>query len=271
MWYLAERLQACPLLQGGSRWTSESGTADCDNADASYIAPIEELDDESPIGASEAIVQRCGYGLMCWSGQPKSRYERTNIMNPKVDNYIRKAERWREELEALRAIVLDCHLTEELKWGVPCYTFQEHNVVLLHYFKNYCAILFPKGALLSDPEGVLIQQTANVQGGRQIRFTGVGEVAEMESIVKAYIHEAVEVEKAGLKVEYKTTEEFPMPEEFRSRLEEAPALKSAFDGLTPGRQRAYLLYFSSAKQSRTREARIEKYTPQILEGKGMHD
>ena len=168
-------------------------------------------------------------------------------------------------------IVLDCGLTEELKWGKPCYTFQKSNIVLIHGFKEYCALLFFKGALLKDAKGILIQQTENVQAARQIRFTNVREIVEMEPILKAYIHEAIEVEKAGLKVKLKKTTEFKIPEEFQNKLDEIPALKTAFAALTPGRQRAYLLYFSGAKQSKTRESRVEKCMPQILKGKGLDD
>ena len=192
-------------------------------------------------------------------------------MNPKVDWYFNKAEKWQEEIKKLRTIVLDSQLTEELKWGVPCYTFQKSNIVLIHVFKEYCAILFIKGALLHDVHGLLIQQTENVQAARQIRFTNVREIVEMEPILKAYIHEAIEVEKAGLKVDYKKTTEFSMPEEFINKLEGVPGLQDAFDALTPGRQRAYLLYFSAPKQSKTRQSRIEKCTPQILNGKGLND
>ena len=194
-----------------------------------------------------------------------------NRMNPKVDFYFNKAEKWQEEFEKLRTIILDCQLTEELKWGVPCYTFQKSNIVLIHGFKEYCAILFVKGALLKDANGILIQQTENVQAARQIRFTNVREIVEMEPILKAYIHEAIEVEKAGLKVDFKKTTEFIIPEEFKNKLDEIPALKDAFDALTPGRQRAYILYFSAPKQSKTRESRIEKCMQQILDGKGLND
>lgn len=192
-------------------------------------------------------------------------------MNPRVEFYFNKARQWQEELRQLRMIILDCQLTEELKWGVPCYTFQDRNILLMHVFKEYCAILFFKGALLNDPEGILIQQTKNTQGARQIRFTDVREVVEMAPIVKAYIHEAIEVEKAGLKVEFKKTEEFIIPEEFQNKLDEIPALKTAFYALTPGRQRSYILHFSSAKQSRTRESRVEKCMERILDGKGLDD
>lgn len=191
--------------------------------------------------------------------------------NPKVDEFIRNAHQWRAEYEQLRKLVLDCGLTEELKWGVPCYTFENSNIVLIHGFKKYCAILFVNGALLKDAAGILIIQTENVQAARQVRFTDVDEIVELEPILRAYIHEAIEAEKAGLKVNYKKTSEFKMPEEFKTKLDEIPALKSAFDALTPGRQRAYLLYFSSPKQSHTREARVEKYMPQILNGKGLND
>ena len=192
-------------------------------------------------------------------------------MNPKVDIYISTDKKWQEELKKLRAIILDCQLNEEFKWGVPCYTFQDSNIVLMHVFKEYCAILFVKGALLNDANGVLIQQTKDVQAARQIRFTNVREIVEMESILKAHIHEAIEVEKAGLKVSYKKTTEFNMPEEFKNKLDEIPALKTAFDALTPGRQRAYLLYFSAPKQSKTRVSRVENRLQQILSGKGLND
>jgi uncharacterized protein YdeI (YjbR/CyaY-like superfamily) len=192
-------------------------------------------------------------------------------MNPKVDVYISKNNKWQEELKKLRTIILDCQLTEELKWGVPCYTFQKSNIVLIHVFKEYCALLFIKGALLNDAHGILIKQTENVQAGRQIRFTNVREIVEMEPILKAYIYEAIEVEKAGLKVNLKKTTEFIIPEEFQKKLDEIPALKTTFDALTPGRQRAYILYFSAPKQSKTRESRVEKCMQQILNGKGLND
>jgi uncharacterized protein YdeI (YjbR/CyaY-like superfamily) len=191
-------------------------------------------------------------------------------MNPKVDFYFSKA-KWYKELGQLRTIVLDCGLTEELKWGCPCYTFQKRNIVLIHVFKEYCALLFFKGALLKDAHGILIQQTENVQGARQIRFTSVQEIVSMQPILKAYIYEAIEVEKAGLKVKLKKTSEYKIPEEFQKKLNKIPALKTAFAALTPGRQRAYLFYFSQAKQSKTREARIEKSMQDILDGKGLND
>lgn len=192
-------------------------------------------------------------------------------MNPNVNFYFIKAKKWQEELEQLRIIVLDCGLTEELKWGVPCYTLEKSNIVLIHAFKEYCAFLFFKGVLLKDTNGILIQQTKNVQAGRQIRFTNVFEIVEMETILKAYILEAIEVEKAGLKVNFKKTSEFVVPEEFQKRLDEMPDLKNAFVTLTPGRQRAYNLYFSAPKQSKTRESRIEKCIKQILNEKGLDD
>jgi uncharacterized protein YdeI (YjbR/CyaY-like superfamily) len=193
-------------------------------------------------------------------------------MNPKVDFFFVKKERWQKEFQQLRKIVLECgDLTEELKWGKPCYTFQGRNVVLIHGFKEYCALLFMKGALLKDAEGILIQQTENVQAGRQIRFTSLDEIVRLERALKAYIKEAIEVEKAGLEVTLKKTSEFKMPEEFQIRLDGSARLKKAFDALTPGRQRGYLLYFSGAKQEKTREARVEKYIPQILDGKGLDD
>ena len=194
-------------------------------------------------------------------------------MNPKVDFYFSKAKKWQKEIKQLRMIVLDCGLIEELKWGVPCYTFQKSNIVLIHVFKEYCALLFFKGALLHDPNGILIQQTKNVQAARQIRFTNVREIVERELILKAYIYEAIEVEKAGLRVPIKKTEEFKIPEEFQKKLfhQDGHALKKAFNALTPGRQRAYIFYFSQPKQSKTRESRIEKYIQQILNGKGLND
>jgi uncharacterized protein YdeI (YjbR/CyaY-like superfamily) len=194
-----------------------------------------------------------------------------NRMNPKVDTFLSEAQKWQEELEKLRIISLDCGLTEELKWGKPCYTFQKSNIVILQGFKEYCALLFVKGALLSDANGILITQTENTQAARQIRFTNVREIVEMEPVLRAYIYEAIEVEKAGLKVDYKKTSEFIIPEEFQSKLDEIPALKTAFDALTPGRQRAYILHFSQPKQSKTRESRVEKCMQQILNGKGLND
>ncbi|MEA5427325.1 YdeI/OmpD-associated family protein [Arcicella lustrica] len=192
-------------------------------------------------------------------------------MNPKVDFYFTKAEKWQEELEQLRKIVLECELTEELKWGVPCYTFQKSNIVLIHDFKEYCALLFMKGALLDNANGLLIQQTENVQAARQIRFTNLREIVDNKAILKAYIYEAIEVEKAGLKVELKKTTEYNIPEEFQQKLDESSSLKTAFEALTPGRQRAYLLHFAQPKQAKTREARVEKCIPQILDGKGLND
>ena len=194
-----------------------------------------------------------------------------NKMNLKVDGFLGKAKKWRSEFEKLRNLCLDCGLTEELKWGKPCYTYQGSNVVLIHGFKDYCALLFFKGALLKDPKGILVQQTENVQATRQIRFTNVREIVEMEPTLKAYIKEAVEAEKAGLEVSYKKTSEFVIPQEFQNRLDESPTLKNAFRALTPGRQRGYLLYFSAAKQPTTREARVEKCVQQILNGKGLND
>src|SRR5579872_446357 len=192
-------------------------------------------------------------------------------MNPKVDGFLRKAKKWRKEFEKLRTIVLDCDLNEELKWGNPCYSLEGKNIVLIHGFKEYCALLFFKGALLKDPKKILITQTENVQASRQIRFTDFREIAAMESTLKAYIREAIEVEKAGLKVNFKKTTEFAVPEEFQMKLDEIPALKTAFAALTPGRQRGYLLHFSAPKQSKTRTSRVEKCTKQILKGKGLLD
>jgi uncharacterized protein YdeI (YjbR/CyaY-like superfamily) len=195
----------------------------------------------------------------------------SDVVNPKVDFYFNKVTKWAEELAKLRAIVLDCGLNEELKWGVPCYTFQDRNIVLIHVFKEYCALLFFKGALLKDPKGILVQQTKNVQAARQIRVTSVREITRLKSAVKAYILEAIEVEKSGRRVGLKRTTEFEMPVEFRTRLDANVALKNAFAALTPGRQRAYLLYFSSAKQTTTRVSRVEKCAPRILQGKGLDD
>jgi uncharacterized protein YdeI (YjbR/CyaY-like superfamily) len=192
-------------------------------------------------------------------------------MNPKVDFYFNKDKNWQEEIRKLRTIVMDCGLTEELKWGCPCYTYENTNIVLIHVFKEYCALLFFKGALLKDTEGILIQQTKNVQAARQIRFTSVQEITKMKSILKAYIFQAIEVEKAGLKVKLKKATEYIVPEEFKKKLDKDPALKSAFKALTPGRQRGYLLYFSQPKQTKTRESRVEKSMKPILDGKGLND
>ena len=191
--------------------------------------------------------------------------------NPKVDFFFDKAGKWQDEYAALRKIVLDCGVTEELKWGVPCYTFQDSNIVLIHGFKDYCALLFHKGVLLQDPEGILIQQTKNVQSARQIRVTSVQQIVAMESVLKAYILDAIAVEKAGLKVTFKEPADFTMPEEFINKLEEVAGLQDAFDALTPGRQRGYLLHFAAPKQAKTRESRIEKCVPRILDGKGLND
>lgn len=192
-------------------------------------------------------------------------------MNPKVDFYFSKSQKWQSALEQLRRIALDCQLNEELKWGCPCYTFQGKNIVLIHDFKEYCAFLFFKGALLNDSDEILIQQSKNVQAARQIRFTNVEEIMEMQAILKTYIYEAIEVEKAGLEVKFKKTEEFILVEEFQKKLDELPDLKKAFEALTPGRQRAYMLHFSAPKQSKTRESRVEKSIPQIFDGKGLND
>jgi uncharacterized protein YdeI (YjbR/CyaY-like superfamily) len=193
-------------------------------------------------------------------------------MNPKViDRFLEKAPKWREEMKLLREICLECGLIEAFKWMHPCYTFQQNNVVLIHGFKDYCALLFHKGALLKDEEHMLVQQTENVQAARQIRFTDLAEITKLESTIKAYIFEAIEVEKAGLEVKMKKTSEFNMPEELQVKFEEDPDFKTAFEALTAGRQRGYLLYFSQAKQAKTRESRIEKYTPKIFEGKGLND
>ena len=192
-------------------------------------------------------------------------------MNPKVDWFFNKETKWQEAYAELRTLVLDCGLTEELKWGCPCYTFKDNNIVLIHGFKEYCALLFMKGVLMKDTEGILVQQTENVQASRQIRFTNVQDIVKNESILKAYIKDAIEVEKAGLKVELKKTTEFNMPDEFKKVLEDMPELKTAFEALTPGRQRGYLLHFSSPKQAKTRESRNEQSVQRILHGKGLDD
>ena len=192
-------------------------------------------------------------------------------MNRKFDIFLSKEKSWREEFEKLRGIILDCDLTEELKWSQPCYTYEGKNILLIHGFKDYCAILFMKGALLEDAKGILIQQTANVQAARQNRFTSAREIVKLKTVLKSYIHEAIEVEKAGMKVELKKTTEYEIPEEFQVRLDKSAALKKAFYKLTPGRQRGYLLYFSAAKQSKTRGARVHKSVPAILKGKGLND
>jgi uncharacterized protein YdeI (YjbR/CyaY-like superfamily) len=194
-----------------------------------------------------------------------------NRTNPKVDVYISKSKKWQKELEKLRMIILDCQLTEELKWGKPCYTFQKSNIVVILPLKESCALLFCKGALLNDANRILIKPGENTQAARQIRLTNLREIVEMETILKAYIHEAIEVEKAGLKVNFKRLTEFKIPEELQNKLDEIPALKTAFAALTPGRQRAYFIYFSAPKQSKTRESRVEKCMQQILDGKGLND
>lgn len=192
-------------------------------------------------------------------------------MNPKVDGYIRKNKQWQAELRALQAILLDCSLTEEVKWRVPCYTFEKRNIALIGAAKEYCALSFFKGSLLKDADGILIKPGRNTQAARMIRFTEAQQIRDLEPVLKAHLQEAVEVEKAGLKVTYKETSEYPFPKELQARLDEDPAFKAAFEALTPGRQRGYLLYFSSAKQSKTRASRIAKYEQHILDGKGMHD
>lgn len=191
--------------------------------------------------------------------------------NPKIDPYFSKLKKWKEEFELLRNIVLECGLTEDFKWMHPCYTLDNKNIVLIHGFKDYCALLFHKGALLKDPHGILIQQTENVQAARQIRFTSAQEIEEMQLILKTYIDEAIEIEKAGLQVNFKKSTEYDIPEELQNKFVEIPELKTAFDALTPGRQRAYILHFANAKQSKTRESRVEKYIPHILNGKGIDD
>lgn len=192
-------------------------------------------------------------------------------MNPKTDFFFNKDSQWKKEYAKLRQICLACDLTEELKWGVPCYTLKKKNVILIHGFKEYCALLFHKGVLIDDPKELLIQQTENVQSARQMRFTDLNEIEEKEKVIKNYIRQAIEVEKSGKKVELKKTKEYAIPEEFQSRLDENPSLKESFKALTPGRQRGYLLYFSSAKRSETRIARVEKYIPKIMDGMGLDD
>ena len=194
-----------------------------------------------------------------------------NRMNPKVDGYLRKSKKWQEELQKLRMIVLDCQLTEEVKWRVPCYTFQERNIVILGRFKECCVLSFVKGVLLDDASGILVKPGENTQAARVIRFTNVQQIVKMEPILKAYIYEAIEVEKAGLEVNFKAVTELNYPEEFQNKLAEISALKTAFDALTPGRQRAYILYFSAPKQAKTRASRVEKCMQQILNGKGLND
>lgn len=192
-------------------------------------------------------------------------------MDPKVDSFFSNLTQWQDELAHLREIVLDCGLIEELKWGVPCYTYKDANVIIIHGFKNYCAMMFFKGALLYDADKLLVQQTKNVQETRQIRFTNLKEITQNEAKIKAYIFEAIEVEKAGLKVQLKKTEDFEMPQELKEKFKENAALKNAFEALTPGRQRGYLLQFSGSQNSKTREARIEKYITRIMKGKGITD
>jgi len=192
-------------------------------------------------------------------------------MNPKVDFFFDKATKWYDEQRLLRSIVLDCQLKEELKWGVPCYTYQDKNIILIHSFKEYCAVLFVKGALLKDPKGILIQQTENVQSARQVRFTSVADIEAVQETLKQYIFEAVEIEESGAKVALKKTNDYAVPEEFQEQLDNNAALKEAFAALTPGRQRAYLFYFGQAKQSKTRASRVEKCIAQIMEGKGLDD
>lgn len=191
--------------------------------------------------------------------------------NPKVDFFFNKPSKWQKEYRQLRTIVLECGLNEELKWGQPCYCLGRKNIAVIHGFKEYCAMLFFKGVLLKDPNKILIQQTEHVQGPRQVRFTDLKEIVKMKSVLKAYVYEAMEVERAGLKIKLKKVSEYKVPEEFEKRLKKNAALKKAFSALTPGRQRGYLFYFGQAKQSKTREARIEKYIPKILKGKGMDD
>ena len=246
-------------------WTSIITHSDCGVMAISEGMPMAQTDGKKT-GPAEC---RGSQALMKW-----------NHMNPKVDWFFSKDGKWQKAFQALRKIILDCDLVEELKWGRPCYTrptgpsgraFEKRNIVLMHGFKEYCALLFFKGALLKDPKGILIQQTENVQAARQIRFTDAREIVRMKATLKAYIYEAIAVEEAGLKVTYKKTTAFKIPDEFQNKLDEKPALKKAFYALTPGRQRAYIFYFASARQSKTREARVEKYTKRILDGKGLDD
>jgi uncharacterized protein YdeI (YjbR/CyaY-like superfamily) len=192
-------------------------------------------------------------------------------MNPKVDQYLSKVKNWQEEIELLRSIILDCGFIEELKWGKPCYSFQDTNLVIIQPFKEYCALMFFNGALLNDPKGLLIKPGENTQAGRQIRFTSLKEITKMKATLKAYLYESIEVEKAGLKVSLKKTSDYAIPEEFQTKLKSMPGLKKAFEALTPGRQRAYLMHFAAPKQSKTRETRIESYIEKILSGKGISD
>ncbi|MGV2099509.1 YdeI/OmpD-associated family protein [Rhizobium sp. 21-4511-3d] len=193
------------------------------------------------------------------------------VTNPKVDAYFSRRDSWQEEFTRLRRILLDTGLSEDLKWGEPCYTLNGANIVLIHGFKDYCALLFFKGALMTDTARVLIQQTKNVQAARQIRFTNADEISGMENVLKAYVAEAAEIERSGAKIDFKGTDEFAVPEEFQAKIDSTPSLKTAFEALTPGRQRAYLLHFAQPKQAKTRESRIEKAMPQILAGKGLND
>jgi uncharacterized protein YdeI (YjbR/CyaY-like superfamily) len=192
-------------------------------------------------------------------------------MNPEVDEYLGKAKKWQQEMTKLRAILLGSQLTEEFKWGKPCYTFQNSNVVMIIGFEEYCALSFLKGALLKDPDGILVAPGEHSQAARQIRFTSVQQIVEMEPRLTVYIDEAIGAEKAGLKVDFRESGELTIPEELQGKFDESPALKTAFDALTPGRQRAYVLYFTGCKQSKSRASRIEKCMPQILEGKGLRD
>lgn len=192
-------------------------------------------------------------------------------MNPKVDFFFNKNGKWKELFGKLRVILLECQLSEELKWGVPCYTFQDGNIALIHGFKEYCAILFVKGSLLPDPQGILVQQTKNVQAARQIRFTSIQDILDLESTLKNYIYDAIEVETTGLTVDYTKPAELAIPEEFQNKLNEVPGLQAAFEALTPGRQRQYITHFTDSKQAKTRASRVDKYTPHILNGKGLSD
>lgn len=192
-------------------------------------------------------------------------------MNPKIDAFLSSAQKWQKEMKKLRSILLDCGLTEELKWGLPCYSFENKNIVIIQGFKDYCALLFFKGFLLNDPEGILIRTGPNTKVGRQVRFTDARQITKLEKVLKAYVYQAIEVERAGLKVPVDKNEKLVLPEEFKSKLNELPALKIAFKALTPGRQRAYAFFFSQPKQSKTRASRIDKYVRQILDGRGLND
>jgi uncharacterized protein YdeI (YjbR/CyaY-like superfamily) len=238
---------------------------------ACQLQPLLEVDRADGVAAARADDRSRRHDAVDGAESPISEGQLMNRMNPKVDGYLRKNKKWQEELGKLRTIILGCELSEEVKWRVPCYTFNGSNVVILGAFKESCVLSFVKGALLRDAKGILVKPGENTRSGRVIRFTHVGEIVELEGILQAYIREAIEVEKAGLKVDFKKDAELALPEEVREKFDESPRLKNAFEALTPGRRRAYLLHFSSAKQSKTRTARVEKCAPRILKGKGLDD